>query len=237
MSLEDSLLLIEDSKRILEEITNIHNRDIVSGHDSPLLRIRIKQYLENINSALDYAAFYIFKKYCAEHIMKEEPDKYSFRESRVYFPCLDDRKKFDNYINDRFKYLREEHEELVNILARFQPFPARSKWLKNLKLLVNDNKHRELMQQKKQHRTEINKLTASNNSSISNLTIISENGILPFVFVNEDGSKAKVTSFDGQVKYEFIFPELKEPVLLVLERIMKSAPTVIENIQSYSEGM
>lgn len=236
MSLEDSKLLIEDSEKLLSEIKIIHDRDISSGKDTPLLRIRIKQFLENINSALDYAAFHIFKEYCAKKIQENEPGKFSFRESRVYFPCLDDREKFENYINDRFKYLKDENEELINILAKFQPFPTRSKWLKNLKLLVNNNKHRELTQQKRQHSTQINRLTASNNSSISNLTIISEDGTLPFVFLNNDGSHAEIISFDGEIKNEFIFPELQSPVLPVLVRMIKSAPTVVEDIERYIDG-
>jgi hypothetical protein len=64
----------------------LYARDIKIGQDSPLLRIRIKQYLENVNSALDYAAFTISTKFCAPGIVENEPDKLEFREGRVYFP-------------------------------------------------------------------------------------------------------------------------------------------------------
>jgi hypothetical protein len=180
---------------------------------------------------LDYAAFFVFTEYCGPRIKVEEPEKLTFRESRVYFPCLKEQEKFDNYINDRFKHLAEEENKIVEVFKKYQPFPTKTKWLSYLKDLVNSNKHRTLLKQVRQHTTRINNLTASNGASITGLTVISENDSFPFEFVNEDGSKANITNFDGEHKIEFIFPNINQPVLPTLKRIIRSAPTVIKDIE------
>jgi hypothetical protein len=64
---------------------------------------------------------------------------------------LTERKKFDNYINDRFKYINKIVNGPIEIFAKYQPFPTRSKWLKHLKDLVNGSKHRALIKSVRQH--------------------------------------------------------------------------------------
>lgn len=236
MALEDSKILIEDSKNLLKEIESLYSRDLLNGEDSPLLRVRIKQFLENINSALDYAAFSVFTEFCAERLKKEQPNKFAFKERNVYFPCK--LKKggdggFLNYITDRFPYLEQENPIIIETFEKFQPFPAKSKWLSYLKDLVNSNKHRTLLKQVQQQTTSINRLTASNGSSIVGGTII---GDFPFKFVNEDGSEATITSFDGDIKIEFMFSNINQPVIPTLRRIIRSAPTVINDIEKCLKG-
>lgn len=234
MILSDSKILINDSKNLLEEIEYLYLHDINFGQDSPLLRVRIKQFLENINSALDYAAFSVFTEYCAVRVKKERPTKFNNIERNVYFPCKvkkDGNGSFNKYIDERFPFLVEEKPEIVDIFAMYQPFPSKSKWLLYLKELVNSNKHRTLLKQKSQHTTSINRLTTSNGSSISGITVVNSEDSLPFHFVNGDGSEEEMTNFNVEIKVEFMFPNIDQPVLPTLNRIIRSAPSIIENLE------
>ncbi|MCT8138650.1 hypothetical protein H1D32_13400 [Anaerobacillus sp. CMMVII] len=237
MVLEDSKILIDQSKQLLHEIEHIYEQDIRIGVDSPLLRVKIKLYLENINSALDYTAYKIFLEYCANAIKEREPDKYSFREGRVYFPCLEEKSKFDNYINDRFKYLSAEKEEIIDILAKYQPFPLRSKWLKYLKELVNNNKHRYLSVHSCQTHTHFDNLIMPGGAQFRNLTIVTEGDSVPIAYGDQPidfqnpNTIPEGTVFKGSVEKDFYFKEIDQPVLKTLKRIYRSAPTVINDIE------
>ncbi|MEH7605246.1 hypothetical protein, partial [Priestia megaterium] len=237
MTLEDSRILFDDSKALLQEIELIYDRDIKAGESSPLLRVRIKQFLDNINSCLDYIAFEVFTTLCAENVKETEGiKKLVFREGRVYFPCLDEPSKFDNYIKDRFPTLEATNRELISIFKKYQPFPTRPKWLKNLKVLVNSNKHRNLSKQQSQHSAMINSLTAANGASISNLRIITDDGVLPFRFVDENGNDSPITSFDGSITIEFIFSEINQPLLPTLKRMLRSIPSLINEVETQLKG-
>lgn len=234
MILEDSKILINDSRELLQEIESLYLQDISIGYDSPMLRVRIKQFLENINSALDYAAFSVFTEYCAERVKQEKPHKFVNIEKNVYFPCKQKKEGqygFDKYIDERFPFLKEEKPEVVEIFSKYQPFPTKSKWLFYLKELVNENKHRFLLRQNIQHTNVINHLTASNGTVIDSIAIITPDGSLPFRFLNEDGSEGTITSYDGEKIVELIFPKINTPVLPTIKRIIRSAPTIISDLE------
>jgi hypothetical protein len=108
-----------------------------------------------------------------------------------------------------------------------------TKWLKNLKDLVNSNKHRTLLKSTRQQTTAIKHLTAKNGASIQNLTVISPDGSFPFKFEDDDGNDSPITSFEGNVKVEFLFSNINQPVLPTLRRIIRSAPTVTTDLKKF----
>lgn len=231
MELEDSKILIVDSENLLKEIEMLYVRDLRVGEDSPLLRVRIKQFLDNMNSALDYAAFAAFTEYCAPRIKVEKPEKLKQKERRVYFPCVKERSDFNKKISENFEYLREEKLQIVGIFEKYQPFPAKSKWLDYLKELVNSNKHRNLTKQTMQHTQKINRIVASNGASIINGTIISENGFSPFKFADENGNESPIIINDSEHIIEFMFSNIDQPVIPTLRRIIRSVPTIIRDLE------
>lgn len=231
MKLQDSQILINDAKNLLGEIEIIYNRDIKAGEDSPLLRVRIKQFLDNINSCLDYAAFYIFTKYCADRLKEENLKKFERLEKRIYFPCvlkLSEGDSFNEYMNKKFPYLEEENPDIIRIFEKYQPLPAQSKWLSHLKDLVNSNKHRRLSKQQPRQTMNINQLNFAGGGFISGLTLVGE-GTSPLI--EFEGDAAQPVYFDGSVDFEFIFKELDQPVLKVLKRIYRSAPSIINDLE------
>lgn len=231
MKLEDSKILIVDSENLLKEIEMLYVRDLRVGEDSPLLRVRIKQFVDNMNSALDYAAFAAFTEYCAPRIKVEKPEKLKQKERRVYFPCVKERSDFNKKISENFEYLREEKLEIVGIFEKYQPFPAKSKWLDYLKELVNSNKHRNLTKQTMQHTQKINRIVSSNGASIINGTIISEDGFFPFKFADENGNESPIISNDSEHIIEFMFSNIDQPVIPTLRRIIRSVPTIIRDLE------
>ncbi|MCB5235518.1 hypothetical protein [Niallia circulans] len=235
MTLSDSKVLIEDAKNLLKEIELIYEIDLKNGFVSPILRVKIKQYLDNILASLEYATYEIFSRYCAKYIPS---NKLKWSESRVYFPSLDDKRKFDNYINDRFPKLLDEKPEIVDILAKYQPFPTHSKWLKHLKLLCNNNKHRYLSNQTYQTNTQIKNLRFPEGGGISGFTIISQGDKSPVAYndqpldLENPSNLPPGVNFNGSVVKDFYFTEINEPVLKTLKRIYRSTPTIILDLET-----
>ncbi len=235
MALTDSKILIEDAKNLLKEIEFLYERDLKNGFVSSVLRVRIKQYLDNVLASLEYATYEIFSKYCAKHISS---NKLKGSESRVYFPSLDEKIKFDNYIDNRFPKLVEEKPEIVDILAKYQPFPTRPKWLKHLKLLCNNNKHRYLSNQVHQTHTHIDNLRFPGGGGISGITLVTQGDTSPVAYgdypldLENPNNLPQGVSYKGAVVKDFYFAEINEPVLKTLKRIYRSAPTIILDLDT-----
>lgn len=232
MKLQDSQILINDAKNLLDEIEIIYGRDIKTGEGSPLLRVRIKQFLDNINSCLDYAAFYIFTEYCADRLKEENPKKFDYLERNICFPCkskLSGDGGFNNFMSEKFPNLEEENHDIIRIFQKYQPLPTQSKWLSHLKDLVNRNKHRKLSKQQHRQTMNINQLNFAGGGFISGLTLVGD-GSSPLI--SFEGDAAQPVHFDGSIDFEFIFTELDEPVLKVLKRIYKSAPSIISDLEN-----
>jgi hypothetical protein len=235
MTLSDSKILLEDAENLLKEIEIYYEKDLENGFVSPILRVRIKQYLDNVLASLEYATYEIFSKYCAKHI---PANKLKRSEGRVYFPSLDEKSKFDNYINERFPKLLEEKAEIVDILAKYQPFPTRPKWLSHLKLLCNNNKHRYLSNQIHQTHTHIDNLLFPEGGGITGITFVAQGDTQPIAYNDEPLDLENPNNLPAGVNYQgsvvkgFYFTEIDEPVLKTLKRIYRSAPSIISDLEN-----
>lgn len=99
------------------------------------LAVQIKNFSENLRSALDYSARGIYEKNCGP-IPRRSP----------YFPICDRRKKFDKMIRKGFPNLDSSDADLVTYLAQIQPFRhhPQNRWLAKFRNYVNGMKHFEL---------------------------------------------------------------------------------------------
>ncbi|WP_336863684.1 hypothetical protein [Peribacillus frigoritolerans] len=206
MLLPDSKILLHDAKRLLDEINHLYSDAIHAEEIPPILRVRVKQFLDNVNASLEFAAFEIFNTYCSEQVkqIKRKPKDFERHENSIYFPVWDSKTAFDNYIDTKFVSLRNEQPDIVAILQKYQPFPTRPKWLRTLKDLVNTNKHRNLSKQSQRHVTHIKNLEIHN---------------------------GEIKNFEGSTEQYISFDDIDQPVLKTLKRIFASAPTVIEDLE------
>ena len=71
--------LIEYSKETLEEIKLEYEKSLQQKNIEKKLLIKIKNFTENLRSALDYTAYELFYKYCKDYPLKR-------KDTWIYFP-------------------------------------------------------------------------------------------------------------------------------------------------------
>lgn len=155
MPLEDSALLVDDATQLLRVIEKHYQDSLEAQTIPPVLRVRIKQFLDNCRSALDFAAFEIFNKVCAPSIPASELPR---AQHKVYFPQGANQADFMGKINNWFPGLASARPDIVTILEACQAYATLSPWLKRLGDLVNENKHHQLSPQS---RTVVNEVRAT----------------------------------------------------------------------------
>ncbi|MEZ0482659.1 hypothetical protein [Planococcus sp. SSTMD024] len=221
MNFSESKLLLRDAEEKLKEIEILYNKVFDNEGSTNLLKMKIKQYLDNVFSALDYLAFSIFMEYSAKNVPSVAIEGHK---SKVYFPITESNKEFSKYVKRAFPGLIEENPEIVEAIRKYQPFPGRSKWLKDLKVLANGNKHRNLTKHTQQRDTYIKEIKFANGAVIKNFYVSSPDDILPF-------SGGPIISIEGSTEKHIMFADLEKPVLKTLKRMYASAPTIIEDIE------
>ena len=116
----------DDAKRLLsycegnfEEICNQHQECLLEQEIKPFFLIIIKNYMENLRSALDYCASKLFAKYgyCKKKTLKNV---------NIYFPYArmgDSKEKYwNNIVVRNIPGLLESRPDIVNILESYQHF-------------------------------------------------------------------------------------------------------------------
>lgn len=92
------------------------------------LRIKIKNSLENMRSALDY---------CANDIA----DFTGSKGKRVYFPYGKKKSTFDGSVNGSLPGLKKSSPIIYQLIASIQGYELNDYWLYNMCIINNDNKH------------------------------------------------------------------------------------------------
>jgi hypothetical protein len=137
----DAKELISHSRAKLETIRRLHDKCVKEQTIDPLLLIDIKNFMENIRSALDYCACALFTKY--GHCNRRNP--------KIYFPyakLADDRIKFQGEIVERaIPGLGSQRPDIVAVLSSYQHFGNTGNWLPMFMELTNENKHQKLTPQ------------------------------------------------------------------------------------------
>jgi len=131
-------LLLRAEKQ-LTEIQILYSTSLSEKTINPELQPLIKNYLENLRSALDYVAHDIY-----------EGISPSYKEDiKLYFPIRTTKHEFDVLIQKDFATLEARFPEVLDLLERNQPFDIKGRWLEELNKLTNENKHRDLTPQVK----------------------------------------------------------------------------------------
>lgn len=122
----------------LEEIEEKYNESLNARYIDPNLKININ-FLGNLRSVLDYLA----------HEIKEKNNP-SIGSAKFYFPIADNLAQFTSNVSNWFSRLDSNFPELFNYLESIQPYKDSDKqWLANLNKVNNDNKHVDLIEQKR----------------------------------------------------------------------------------------
>lgn len=142
--------LIRRAKDALPKIEAEYGRSLHAKVIEADLRIDIKNFCENLRSALDYIARDIVETHCPGASVKE----------RVYFPITRDAQAFQRMIAKSYPALDAACPVLHAYLSSIQPFHgAKAAWLGDFATVTNENKHDKLVEQK---RTETRQVTVSN---------------------------------------------------------------------------
>jgi hypothetical protein len=139
MNLDNSILLLHDARSTLSEINEIYQNALINKNIPPILSLRIKRFLDEVRSSLDYVAFEIFKTFCSHNIPESQLNRIS---KKIYFPIRTNPDSFDEYVSKCFVGLNNSNPEIVQVIRSYQPFDGKPKTFYYLNELSNENKHR-----------------------------------------------------------------------------------------------
>lgn len=225
--------LFDTSIHQLTKIKSEYANTIKKGQAiSPSLQIYIKNFLENTRSILDYLANQIFSENC------------STKKDDVYFPLYcKDKHAFESFMKKGFTDLETTNISLYSKLESIQYYkdPVNNEWMKDLRL-VNENKHKKLSEQSKQHSNEGMDIGTTDGTFFrigkeANLTL--SNLSLGNVGINhaEFSHDKPAPDIEGlivrkTIQDEYHFNKLSKPVIPTLERILSGVMKVIKIIEN-----
>lgn len=138
---DDARELVTHSEAKLQIICDLHQQCLTEQMIKPGLLIEIKNFMENLRSALDYCASMLFNKY--GHSKKASP--------KIYFPyakLTDEKGQFRTKIVERaIPGLLSSRPDIVDKLESYQHFGNTGNWLPLFMELTNENKHEQLTPQ------------------------------------------------------------------------------------------
>ncbi|ANC07802.1 MULTISPECIES: hypothetical protein [Bacillus cereus group] len=232
MTQSESQFMLHDAKKLLEEIEYSYKNYLNEESIPRELRNKIRYFLNNIESALDYQAFDIFSRYCAKNV---KPEKLEQHKKRVNFPLYSGKDWFNKKIDDTYPGLRTECPHIISAFEKCQPFPSGSSWLSRFNLLVNNNKHRNLTKQERKQTTHIGYMEDIFGNKIINCTF---EGIgQPIVYGNtpvnfsNDKPHPYVKHLNATTYVDFVFKDIDKSVLPTLEEIHTGASSVINELE------
>ena len=140
--------LVEHAKTDLEEIEGQYHRALEQTTILPSLQIDIKNYMENLRSALDYIAHDIYER-------KIAPNRASAGKSeipKIYFPYGKTEDDFKSGIGSSLPELKNISEDLYNALEAIQPYKIGDNWLHDFCCILNEKKHDKLSPQEREEK-------------------------------------------------------------------------------------
>lgn len=252
MSLSEISYLLADAGKTLEFLIKSHESSLDTVEVSIALRMKIKHFLEDVKSSLDYIGFDIFTKYCLGEIKAryENPVRSNrktisnFNEfledhlKRLYFPNIREEKEFVSYINDKYPKLEQSHPEIVYIFRSVQRF-TKTQWYIDLNELVNKNKHRRLTkQEQKVNERHIHHMETLDGSIFSNIIGANGSGNIiingkPFDPPNGASNSPLVKSFVATYYTHIIFTDLDKPVIPTLTKIYDGVTLLFSRLERF----
>jgi len=232
----DIQALIDTAKQDFEKIKNEYQKSLHDEEISSSLRISIKNCLENIRSSLDFLGYQISEENC--------PNK----NSKIYFPIFfSDKQSFDKFMTKTYPNLKNNNSGLYSQIESIQYYinPSENEWMKDLVILVNENKHRKLTPQTKTQRKQLNissggagislsggasiKLGGGASIRMGGKTIYGGQTISPDnPFIHADPG----LNVERKIWVDFKFDELKKSVLPTLSKIIDGAQKTVDKFKN-----
>ena len=148
---DDARVLVHHAREDLEKIKKDYEASLAEKTVKPALLVEIKNFMENLRSALDFAAHGLFEKYGSSK--KADP--------RVYFPYAkadQDLTQFRtaNRMETCIPGLATSRPDVVRVLEELQHFGSKAMdWIPIFMDLNNENKHQRLTPQVRRERKEL----------------------------------------------------------------------------------
>lgn len=227
-AINDAIGLLNSSKNMLIELKSLYSEAIYDDELSFDFKLKIKYFLENIRSCLDYTANYIFITHCSNNYTDKE-----LKKIKIYFPIFDDKPYFEKNIRNRFKGLSLK-DPIVITWNNYQLYNG-VEWPKKLAKLTNKNKHIELIKNSRTESGIIKHMELANGTTISNCISINSGHVFETpsgpVSLKNLNSNPLIKSYDGNIKAEYFFVETNTPVIETLEEILIGAKNLIAELE------
>lgn len=133
------------AKSQLEEIKTEYDKSLHDKKISDLLKVDIKNFYENLRSALDYLA----------HTIKETHCQSASGNARFYFPILPNARSFSSKMSNWYPGLDTSATMLYQYLESIQPYQRGYNWLGMFNKINNENKHGNLVEQTRHEKVRI----------------------------------------------------------------------------------
>lgn len=132
------LALLDFAEKQLKEIATEYESAVGLEQVPLALSIKVKNYCENLRSALDYLAHQVFESL---QPTRDIPKTLSF-------PMSWRKSKAEAAIEKQFPGLKETRPKLWRIISDFQPYRKNNSRLRHFLSVVNDSKHWDLVPQR-----------------------------------------------------------------------------------------
>lgn len=235
---EDAKELVEHCKPTFKKIEQAYQESLHDREIKKTLLIEIKNFMENLRSALDFTAHGLFDKYGASASSKP----------RIYFPyawASLDKPHFQsqNIIEKNLPGLTANRPDIASKIESYQHFEnASNNWLPKFMELNNENKHQQLTPQIRKESKQLNissggaTISLGEGASISlgeGASISFGNLVIPGGQSFDTNNPAKIL---GQGKQEiitwvsFLFSTNNELVLPLLKQTLYGTEKIINEL-------
>ncbi|MBT8534610.1 hypothetical protein G6725_01125 [Polynucleobacter paneuropaeus] len=237
---DDAKSLIEHSQSKFSNIQDEYAASLSKKNIDSSLLIGIKNFMENLRSALDFSAHGLFEAYGASS--KSNP--------KIYFPYAALSQSFEefrrkNYIEGGIPGISTSRPDVVSRIESYQHFSSiENKWLPLFMELNNENKHQQLTPQEKRESKRLNityggtGISLEEGASISlgsGASIQMSGMIIPGGQTISTNSPAKIIGPGQQVVITwsaFYFSSNAEPVVPFLENALSRVNNIVNELSS-----
>lgn len=141
MSFENAQQLVTHCEESWSGLTQLHDESIARHTVEPALQIEVKNFVENLRSALDYCAVELFRRYGGSQKASQ----------RIFFPYAKPPQPASEFRSKQVEHcipgLSAARPDIVEKLAEYQYFGHTGNWLPLLMDITNEHKHRQLTPQ------------------------------------------------------------------------------------------
>lgn len=233
-------LMLDSALAHLNEIKEKTSKINSSEDPTVYFSQKIRYFVIDMESALDYIAFDLFNAYFLPIMHKEQKsfDAIEKKQRNINFPNFKDEKIFNRRIKETLPRLNTLHPEILIYLKEIQPFNHKSDsnhWLTLLNDLVNTNKHRHLSLIQQTENAKIDFMKFENGDCFKNVivrnvsTAISIGGI---TLTNENAHKLGIKEFQGDIKKTLYFESDHTSVEKTLNIIYDNANGTIQKLDN-----